>query len=162
MKDRKQVFAEYVIENQNKFYRLAYSYVGNREAAQDIVQNAIVKGLENIEKLRKLEYLGTWFYRIVINESMNYLRDNKHEIASHYEDLLNVQESESTKQSEIEVMEYILNLPIELKTVIILRFYENLALKEIAKITRVKLSTAKYRLYRALELLKKQMEEKVS
>ena len=34
--------AAYIIENQNRFYRLAYSYVGEREAALDVVQNAIL------------------------------------------------------------------------------------------------------------------------
>ena len=37
----------YIVENQNKIYRLAYSYVLNREDALDVVQNAVCKALEN-------------------------------------------------------------------------------------------------------------------
>ena len=43
---RRSELAEYIIENQEKFYRLAFSYAKNKEAALDIVQNAIVKALE--------------------------------------------------------------------------------------------------------------------
>lgn len=48
-------------------------------------------------------------------------------------------------------------LPLKLKTVIILRFYEDLKFEEIAEITSTNLSTVKARLYRALKLLKNDM-----
>lgn len=46
---------------------------------------------------------------------------------------------------------------MEIQTVIKLRFYEELPLKEIAKITEVNLNTVKARLYRGLKLLKKEL-----
>ena len=49
-------------------------------------------------------------------------------------------------------------LPEKLKTVILLRFYEDMALKEIADITETNLSTVKTRLYQALKILKIQIE----
>lgn len=42
---------EYITGNQNKFYRLAYSYLNNKEAALDAVQNAVCKALENYPSL---------------------------------------------------------------------------------------------------------------
>lgn len=38
---------DYIIENQNKFYRLAYSYVRNQEDALDVVQSSVCKALEH-------------------------------------------------------------------------------------------------------------------
>lgn len=71
---------EYIIENQQKFYRVAYTYVRNRENALDVVQNAVCKALENYGSLKREDAMKTWFYRILVNESLNFLRKNKREI----------------------------------------------------------------------------------
>lgn len=70
----------YIVENQEKFYRLAYSYVRNQEDALDIVQNAVCKALEHYETLKNEDAVRTWFYRIVVNESMAFLKKNRREI----------------------------------------------------------------------------------
>ena len=67
----------YIIENQNKFYRLAYSYVRNREDALDVVQNAVCRALEHYQTLRSQEAVRTWFYRILVNECLMFLRSRK-------------------------------------------------------------------------------------
>ena len=41
---------DYIVENQDKFYRLAYSYVHNKEDALDIVQSAVLKALDIIRR----------------------------------------------------------------------------------------------------------------
>lgn len=43
---------DYIVENQDKFYRLAYSYVHNKEDALDIVQSAVLKALDHYQALR--------------------------------------------------------------------------------------------------------------
>ena len=62
----------YILENQNKLYRLAYYYVNQKEPALDIVQNAIVKALENCGSLKNPDAVNTWMYRIVVNEALTY------------------------------------------------------------------------------------------
>ena len=57
------VLIQYLEENQERFYRVAFSYAKNREAALDLVQDAIVKAISNFSSLKKQEYLKTWFYR---------------------------------------------------------------------------------------------------
>lgn len=60
---------EYIEENQNKFYLLAYSYIKERDGALDTVQNAIYKALISWETLKNPEYIKTWFYRILVNSA---------------------------------------------------------------------------------------------
>lgn len=72
---------EYIIENQEKFYRLAYSYVNNREDALDVVQNSICSALENYGKIRDIGSIKTWFYRVLVNESINFIKRQKREVA---------------------------------------------------------------------------------
>ncbi len=74
-----------LLTHQQKFYRLAYSYCHNAETAMDMVQAAACKALENYTTVKKPQYLKTWFYRILINECLDYLRRSKRELA---EDIL--------------------------------------------------------------------------
>ena len=70
MQDAKNILIDYVKENQEKLYRIAFSYSKDEDASLDIVQEAIAKALKNINKLKEEKYLKTWFYRILINECL--------------------------------------------------------------------------------------------
>lgn len=144
---------EYILENNEKFYRLAYSYVKNKECALDVVQNSIVKGLEKCEKLKNPDAIKTWFYRIIVNEALMYLRKIKREQFfighnaenTYYED----------KYEDNEVYGKVQKLPEKVRTVIVLHFYEELTLKEISEVTDTNINTVKSRLYSGLEKLRK-------
>ena len=147
-----------LIENeQERFYRIAYSYVKNREDALDIVHNAIVKALQSCPGLRSPEYAQTWFCRILINESISFLRKNRRLVP-----LEEVREAADDTQPEqdacLDLYAALDKLPPELKTVVIFRFFEDMKLDEIAEVLSANLSTVKSRLYRALKLLKLDME----
>ena len=75
--DNRQLLVEHIVSGQTDFYRLAMSYVKNRDAALDVVQEAIVKALSKVDTVREPAYLKTWFYRILINEAMNHFRRNR-------------------------------------------------------------------------------------
>lgn len=68
----RQLIADY-----QKLYRLAYSYVHNENDALDIVQESAYKAVKNSHTLKNPQYAGTWIYRIVINESISFLRKQK-------------------------------------------------------------------------------------
>lgn len=146
----------FIRENQQQFYRLAFSYVRDSETAMDLVQDAIVKAIQNMHTLRQPDRLKTWFYRILVNECLMYLRKNRK--------LLPIQSLEqelaAPEQGNQDLHEAISQLPPHLRTIILLRFFEDMKLEEIARITRTNLSTVKSRLYKALKLLKLEMEDK--
>ena len=68
---------KFIEKNQEKLYRMAFSYMKNEQDALDAVHNAIVKILQNKDKLRRIEYFETWAYRVLINECLMMLRKNK-------------------------------------------------------------------------------------
>ena len=72
-----QELALFVENNQERFYRIAYTYVKSREDALDVIHDAIVKALQSYHTLRRPEYAKTWFYRILINECNSFLRKNR-------------------------------------------------------------------------------------
>lgn len=154
-KERYQIVKDYVIENQQKFYRLAFSYVKNEEEALDIVQSSICKLLECYEDIQNMKYLSTYFYRMIVNESLRILKKQSREIVCGGE---NIPEEAYTPEYQIEKGQELgqaMNmLTEEIRTVILLRFYEELSLNEIAQITQANLSTVKTRLYTGLKKLK--------
>lgn len=143
----------YIIENQNKFYRLAYSYTQNKEDALDAVQNAVCKALENYESLRNEEAIRTWMYRIVVNESLAVLKKRN---TVYLEDYIQEQASYEEKGFDVEDDLYIQinRLEEDVQNIIKLRFYEEFTLKEIAQIMDMNLNTVKAKFYRGLQVLK--------
>lgn len=149
----------FIIEHREAHYRLAYSYVRNKENALDIVQDSILKALKSIDRLEEITYLKTWFYRIIVNTSIDFIR--KHQRVSIMDDdVLSVHlpplEDEMT---DMDLQEAIDQLPPKYKTLIILRFFEDLKIEEIAAITDQNINTVKTRLYSALKKLRIEVGE---
>ena len=154
-----QQLVKVIQTSKEKYYRVAFTYVKNKEDALDIVHETIVKALQKIDKLKNEAYLETWFYRILINESISFVRKKKNIICLDElpDSQLPVTESIDREQY-ISLYEAIDHLSPDLKTIVILRFFEDMKFEEIAEITEVKLSTVKARLYKALKLLKFDIE----
>ncbi|MGM9916476.1 sigma-70 family RNA polymerase sigma factor [Anaerotignum sp.] len=159
MQDIYDCTVQYIIENQNKFYRLAYSYVQEEQAALDVVQNAICRALEGCFGLKNPLALKTWFYRILVNESLQYLRKRKKETTLTEEHTAALTYSEPAFEEDKRAYEAVMQLPEAMKNVVLLHYYEDLTLKQIAEITDTPLSTVKTRLYSALKKLKLTLKE---
>ena len=154
--ERNQLIIQYINKSQEKLYRLVFSYIKDEEQSLDVIQNTILKALDNLEKLREEKYLETWIYRIAINESLKYLKKQKNEPIFNIQDY-EISSEEFENKDITDVMglyKAIDSLKPKLKTVIILRFFEDKSLAEISKITNSNLSTVKTRLYKALKELK--------
>ena len=153
---------ELIEQNQERFYRVAYTYVKNREDALDIVHNAIVNALKSYATLRSPEYAQTWFYRILINESISFLRKKRPVVSLEELSAPRLRPaaaaSEAVRDEYLDLYTAVDNLPPDLRAIVILRFFEDMKLDEIAEITATNLNTVKSKLYRALRQLKLEME----
>ena len=76
-KIREDVLTAFLVEEQARFYRLAYSYLKNRDDALDAVQAAVCRALEKQDSLREAEAVRTWFYHILVNVCTDQLRRGK-------------------------------------------------------------------------------------
>ena len=156
-----QAFREYITQNQQAFYRLAYSYTKNSDAALDVVQDAIVKGIEKLHTLRNPAYMKTWFYRILVSEGLNYLRGKKVVSLDEYaESPLSAAEDRDVAQ-DVDLYNAVQRLEPKLRTVVILRFFEELKFDEIAAMTQTNVNTIKSQVYKGLKLLKTQLKQEV-
>lgn len=143
---------DYLIREQTKFYRLAYSYVQKEQDALDIVQNAICIALEKYPTMRNPAYIRTWFYRILVNESIAYRKKQHREILT--KDLPEIIYEEPAYKRNNTFHELVKLLSDQERTILFLHYYEQFTLKEIATITKINLSTVKSKLYATLKKLR--------
>ena len=149
----------YIIENQNKFYRLAFSYVQNQEDALDVVQNAVCKALENYESLRDEGAVRSWFYKILVNESYAILNAKKRMILTDDSSCWEIPYEEEGFEPQDDLYDRIGRMEKEVQSIIKLRFFEELTLNEIAEALGMNLNTVKAKLYRGLKTLKVEIGE---
>ena len=136
------------------------SYVKNRDAALDVVQEAIVKALSKVDTVREPAYLKTWFYRILINEAMNHFRRNRNLVS--LEEVMADRAAEPRDPGErLDLYDAIDRLSFPEQTVIKLRYFEDMKLEEIAQATGANLNTVKSRLYKAIRKLKDMTGEEI-
>ena len=155
---KESLLTSYLITEQARFYRLAYSYLKNREEALDAVQTAVCRAWEQQDRLREPEAVRTWFYRILLNESMNHHRRAKRLVPLE-DTLLETPAPARDPGERLDLYDAIERLDWKEQTVVRLRFFEDMKLEEIARVTNTNLNTVKSRLYKSLRRLRELTEE---
>ncbi|KQX69097.1 hypothetical protein ASD40_00945 [Paenibacillus sp. Root444D2] len=146
-----------ITEHKENVYRLAYSYVKNSEDALDVVQDAIHKAFASAGSLKDTASIKSWFYRIVVNTSLDFLRKHKKiQVVDEITMESYAQGSEDT-YTNIDLERALDDLPTIYRSVIVLRFFEDMKIDEIAEVLQENSSTIKTRLYQALRLLRIKM-----
>lgn len=156
-KMRKRV-EEAILDSYESMYRIAMTYVRNEEDALDIVQDSVYKAIRNAGQVKNERYIETWICKIVINTTMDFFKKNQREIP--IEELFEVYETgvEDTYR-DLDTEKALDSLSERERAVIILRFFEDKRLEEIAVILNANISTIKSLLYRSLKKLKVEMME---
>lgn len=154
-KTNKNLIEQIIMEKYNQYYRLAFSYVHNETDAGDIVQNGAYKAIRNCHTLKQPEYAQTWVYRIMVNECFQFLKQAK---TCSYEA---IQDEEGNEAGYVE--DHYTNLDLQRalavlsekdRTVVVLKYFEDMKLEEIAEILEENTNTVKSRLYRSLRKLR--------
>ena len=150
---------QYILENQDRFYRVAYSYTRHQEDALDVVQSAVCKALEAHKNIKNEDAIKTWFYKILINECLTVIKKRKRVLPA--DEVLGQEEGyyEKGYEQDEDMEKELDSLELDVQGIIKLRFFEELSLKEIASITGLNLNTVKTKLYRGLKQLKENMQE---
>ena len=150
---------QYILENQDRFYRVAYSYTRHQEDALDVVQSAVCKALEAHKNIKNEDAIKTWFYKILINECLTVIKKRKRFLPA--DEVLGQEEVyyEKGYEQDDDMEKELDSLELDVQGIIKLRFFEELSLKEISRITGLNLNTVKTKLYRGLKQLKENMQE---
>lgn len=152
-------FLQLVEARQASFYRVAYRYVRNEEDAKDVVQEAVCKAYVAREQLQDPEKFYTWFYRILTNTAVSFLRKHEHTVAWDDEALtLPDWDAEERWGDALWVRDALAELEEKARTVIRLKIYENMTFAEIARTLSRPENSVKACYYRGLNSLKERMQ----
>ena len=135
-------------------FRLAYTYLGSRPDAEDVVQDVFVKLIRSdvtISQGREKSYILT----MTANRCKDFLKSANVVFNDSFDDAVEVGSETEFDEDDTEMYEAVSELPDKLRVAIHLHYYEGYSLNEIAKILDIAPSTVSMRLTRAKEILRK-------
>lgn len=158
-KGNKEAFGELIIMHQEYLYKLAYMYTKNEQDALDAVQECAMRAMISMDKLREPEYFKTWITRILINSIYRDGKKYRNDIL--LEDYTAVApEQEISLEEKVDLYDAIDLLPPTYKTVVILQYFQGMKIKDIAEVMAIPVGSVKAYLYRAREMLRRQLEDR--
>lgn len=150
-KELEKVFEELVIKEKDNLYRLAYMYVKNGNDAMDILQESILKAYKNLTTVKDNSFLDRWLKRIVINCSIDYIKRNSKIV--YIDDIQTIAGIHKDKNYE-DLYEAVDTLSPDLRTIIILKYFQGYTIEEVGEILDISISQVKNKLHKALKLLR--------
>lgn len=150
--DRERAFTRLLYGSLDRSYRLAAVILGEQEEAEDATHDAAVRAWQRMGTLRDPEKFEPWFQRILINVCRTRLRTRRRPPAL----MLAPTQTDSMEESleHAALKEALATLTFEHRTVIALRYLEDLTIEQIANRVGVRSGTVKSRLHYALKQLR--------
>lgn len=150
----RETFCGLIREYTPALYRLALGMLHSREDAEDVVSESVLKAYEKLSTLRKTEYFRAWLMQIAVNETKRvYAKNKRYILAENIEDYM-----PAFEDGYHELWDIVVELDIVYREVIILYFYEQFSIKEIAQILHIPGGTVKSRLSRGKKKLKESLQ----
>ena len=170
-------FDELVVRHEGKLRSVALRLTGSMSDAEDVVQQSLMKAFEKIRNFRGDSQFSTWVTRIVLNESLMFLRRRRREAVSRFPlhneegelmpdaelaDTLPDPEARVAQQESAEVLRHtIQGLPRAWSTVIVLHDMEGKTIEETANRLGISVAAAKSRRLRARLELRRRIESRL-
>lgn len=144
----------------------AYLILGNLNYAEDAVQDTFYECFRGINALKNPETFQAWFNKILVRKSWYLLKRNKKVISESLEDqsdkLFSDEDGFNSLEAKDEksvIRKSVNSLNTEMRTTVILYYYNELSVKEIAKVMGCMQGTVKSRLYYAKKKLEKELKD---
>ena len=157
-------FAELVRRHTERYYRLAFRYLQNREAAEDMVQDAFLKLWEEPRRWQpdKNTKFTTWFYRVVVNLCLDWQKKKQpvelNEDMQLIDDREGADEAMQRKQQQLALESAIAALPERQRTAINLCYDEGLSNQDAADVMAINLKALQSLVMRAKTSLKERLK----
>lgn len=160
---RLEAFDELMQQHQGQVYHVAYSYVKNEDQALDITQNVFLKVYENLHKFHGRSQFKTWLLRIAYNESNNWVKKNRRNMNVNNPDIFaSTDDQESNflvQENRVQMLRCLYELNTRYRLAVILRYFENYSVREIATVLKCSEGVVKNMLFRSMQQLKNTMQK---
>lgn len=148
-------FTSAVERNSQRLYLIALSFTKNPQDAEDIIQNVFLKLWNYSGSFESETHTDKWLTTVCVNESKNLIKSPFRKKCSDLDELSGYAEFDSIAEQDI--FSAIMSLPQKERTVIHLFYYEDMTVKDIAKLLKQSESAVKTRLHRARKKLKEKL-----
>lgn len=153
MKKMEKLMNEY----QTNLFVTAFNICKNAEDAKDVVQDTFIAYFTSNQKFNGESHIKAWLFRVAINKAKDLNKSFWRRNRMPLEDYTKTLPFETKEDSNL--FEAVLNLPEKYRVIIHLFYYEDMAVREIAKIVNISESNVKVRLSRGRKLLKDVLTE---
>ena len=140
-------------ENYDEIYRYCWRHTGQRETAEDLTQEVFLKFLGNIGRYREYGKLRNYLYVIAGNLIRDCYRKKRETCLEEADVEAGERELEQAAE-RIEIRRALDRLEAEERDLVILRYYQELKIRDISAVTGIPASTVRYRLRQAERKLK--------
>lgn len=151
----KEELSKLILENQKEMYVLAYSILKNQADAQDAVSECIVRAFENRTSLKKRTSARSWLMKILINVSRSAITKRQKVVL--FADPEQYEQEPETAEDHL--WSVILELPENVRVVMVLYYYEGFSVREISTLLDIPEGTTKTRLSSGRKQLAKWIED---
>ena len=134
-------------------WRVCMVHLKNRDDAQDILQNVLLKFAQHTRPFQSPEHEKAWVLRVAINESRDLLRDAFRSRSVPWEEVLS-QQAQPVEEEYRELLRAVLSLPPKYRDAVYLHYYEGYTAAEIGKLLGKNTNTVYTLLTRAREQLR--------
>lgn len=167
----RNAFEDLVNAYKQKAYFVALGFVNNHEDALDLSQDAFVKAFKAIKTFDLNSPFFPWFYKIIKNHCLNYIKKNTRVRNDSLEELeeetfMQVREerpdprgSYEDEQTRVQLWRAIDRLKPDFREIIIMKHFHNLSYKEIAEALDIPIGTVMSRLFNARQELRVKLLE---
>src|SRR3989440_11780534 len=164
LQGEQEAFNDIVNQYSSLMLRTASMIVGDRDIAEDVVQDALIQVWQHLPALRDAGALRSWLTRIVVNQCISFKRrlarsttfirqslaDQETNILAQVAD-----DHKGRMERDWDLAEAIKNLPVKQRTVIVLHYYYGMTLPEMARSLNISENTLKKRIQAALATLRR-------
>lgn len=155
-KTRRQAFEQIVRQYSQPLYWQIRRMVFSHEDANDVLQECFIKAWNNLAQFRGDSKLSTWLYRIVINETLNFIKRQKEHVSidSSEENIINQLSSDpyfDGDETALQLQEAISKLPEKQRAVFTMKYYEEMKYEDMSRILDTSIGALKASYHHAVK-----------
>ena len=152
-------FEKLLLQYKSYLYKVAYTYVKDKQVALDILQETSFKAWLNIHTLKDEEKFKPWITKILVNTALNYIKKESKVIYIEDENSIIYSEKSISIEEKLDLYDAIDLLKPKYKIVIILKYFDDMKIEDISYVLDVPINTVKSHLKRAKESLSDILKE---
>ncbi|MFE6078877.1 sigma-70 family RNA polymerase sigma factor [Paenibacillus sp. NPDC057886] len=147
----REAFIRLIRDIENSLYNTAKSMLRKEEDVADAIQETILNAYKSVHTLREPRYFKTWLFRILINECNTML--SRRSLSTAYAEVPSEKREHSSPYDEVDMREAVDRLEESKRIVVVLHYFEDLSLRQVADALNISESAVKMRLTRARQEL---------